>query len=259
VTFGSLFSGIGSLDLGLERAGMVCRWQVENDRACLHVLNNHWPQIRKYEDARQVELSTVERVDLIAGGDPCPTRSRAGSIHGRDKQEDLWPEFLRWVSFLQPLWVLRENVPSPDLDDCAWQLECVGYSTTALELEGAFITAQARRRQFLVGVLATAGHCPTRAFSDCESDMRDRQALLEAGEAVACLTTHPYRMDSRDNYVFEPGRGVRIPARVERERLTGLPDGHTGGVSFRAACRQTGNAVITHKAEWIGRRILAED
>jgi DNA (cytosine-5)-methyltransferase 1 len=51
-TFGSLFAGIGGMDLGLERAGFSCRWQVEIDPWCQRVLAKHWPDVPRYGDIR---------------------------------------------------------------------------------------------------------------------------------------------------------------------------------------------------------------
>jgi DNA (cytosine-5)-methyltransferase 1 len=75
LTFGSLFAGIGGFDLGFERAGMVCRWQIEVDVYCRRVLAKHWPDVRRYEDIRYVGAE-LERVDVICGGDPCQANSK---------------------------------------------------------------------------------------------------------------------------------------------------------------------------------------
>jgi len=68
LTVGSLFSGIGGIDLGLERAGMRVVWQVEWDKWCRTVLRRHWPGVQQYGDVRDVDWTEVQRVDVLAGG-----------------------------------------------------------------------------------------------------------------------------------------------------------------------------------------------
>src|SRR3990167_10402238 len=51
---GSLFSGIGGMDLGLERAGMEVVWQCEIDPYRRRVLEKHWPNAVMYEDVRSI-------------------------------------------------------------------------------------------------------------------------------------------------------------------------------------------------------------
>ena len=106
MTFGSLFSGIGGMDLGLERAGMECRWQVEIDPFCNRVLEKHWPHVRRYGDIRTFGAE-LERVDLIAGGFPCQDVSIAGLKRGitEDSRSGLWSEFARIIGEQIGAWV----------------------------------------------------------------------------------------------------------------------------------------------------------
>lgn len=55
---GSIFTGIGGFDLGLERAGMRVVWQCESDDYCRRVLAKHWPDVPCYEDVRELRSST---------------------------------------------------------------------------------------------------------------------------------------------------------------------------------------------------------
>lgn len=52
ITVGSLFSGIGGFDLGLERAGMEVLWQVEYDEQAQAVLRHHWPNVEIHKGRR---------------------------------------------------------------------------------------------------------------------------------------------------------------------------------------------------------------
>ncbi len=65
LTVGSLFSGIGGLDLGLERAGMRVVWQSEIDPYACKVLAKHWPEVPNHGDIKRIDWRTVEPVDVI--------------------------------------------------------------------------------------------------------------------------------------------------------------------------------------------------
>ena len=111
MTFGSLFAGIGGFDLGLERAGMRCLWQVEIDDYARRVLAKHWPDVARYGDVRGCGADNLARVDLICGGFPCQDISGAGKQAGlKGEQSGLWSEFHRTVCELKPRWVVVENV-----------------------------------------------------------------------------------------------------------------------------------------------------
>jgi DNA (cytosine-5)-methyltransferase 1 len=111
MTVGSLFSGIGGIDLGLERAGMTIRWQVEKDAWCRRVLSKHWPDVPKYEDITTLTGHELERVDVLAGGFPCQPASLAGTRKGNEDVERwLWPHFGKLIRVLRPRIVLVENV-----------------------------------------------------------------------------------------------------------------------------------------------------
>src|ERR1044071_2209829 len=108
--FGELFAGFGGIGLGLEQAGMVCRWQVESDPFCQKVLTKHWPNVPKFNDVREVGKHNLESVDLICGGFPCQPYSVCGKGLGASDDRFLWPEMLRVVSELNPEWVVGDNV-----------------------------------------------------------------------------------------------------------------------------------------------------
>lgn len=111
IKFGSLFSGIGGFDLGLERAGMKCLWQVEIDDYANRVLEKHWPEVKRYKDVREIGSHNLEPVDLICGGFPCQPHSLAGKRQASADKRDLWGEFARIIRELRPRYVVAENVP----------------------------------------------------------------------------------------------------------------------------------------------------
>ena len=240
MTFGSLFSGIGGMDLGLERAGMTCRWQVEIDEYANNVLAAHWPDVPRYRDVRTFAHERIDglSVELIAGGFPCQDISDAGKRRGIDgERSGLWSEFARVVRVLRPRLVLVENVPA----------------------------LLRRGMQRVLGDLAACGYdaewdcIPACAFG---AHFRGDRVFIVAEDTAAGGVRRERRWSTNEPQVAHSW-GIDEFTRLLRHELQhGIPAGSLGrisdGVSHRVdRLRGIGNAVVPQVAEWIGTRILA--
>ena len=148
MTVGSLFSGIGGFDLGLERAGMTIKWQVEIDDFCNKVLEKHWPDVKRYRDIKELRGDELEPVDLICGGFPCQPFSAAGKRRSKEDDRYLWPEMLRVIRAVRPNWIVGENVAgivSLALDDVLSDLENEGYTCQSFIIPACAVNAPHRR------------------------------------------------------------------------------------------------------------------
>lgn len=239
-TFGSLFAGIGGIDLGLERAGMTCLWQVEINEYATKVLFKHWPHITRFRDIRDCGAHNLRRVDLIAGGFPCQDISDAGKRLGLDgKRSSLWSEMYRIVCELRPRYVLVENVAAltyRGLDRVLGALAQAGYDAEWTVLRASdFGLFHERKRLFLVAYpysnrqVCVFAHYPQRSIGLYSGEQTpDKMVLLR--DMVAQL---------------EQRWGTSSVCRID----DGLP-------CWLDRLEAVGNAVVPHIAEYIGRSIL---
>jgi DNA (cytosine-5)-methyltransferase 1 len=278
LTFGSLFAGIGGFDLGLERAGMVCQWQVEIDPFCQKVLAKHWPNVRRHADVREVGKHNLKPVDVICGGFPCQPHSLAGKRKGAADDRDLWPEYRRVIAELNPAWVIGENVPgirTTILDSVLSDLENLNYAWQAFIIPACAVDARHRRdRIFIVAYSASKQKHAERDRPGGFSEQSGR--TVEDGREAA----RPAHREAGHNGFS--GRGSVVPhANGEGlEGANGTGATRAGGWSLQCVkrygwqpepgmgrvangvpdrvdrLRSLGNAVVPQLAEFIGRLVV---
>jgi DNA (cytosine-5)-methyltransferase 1 len=162
-TVGSLFSGIGGLDLGLERAGMKVVWQSEIDPFACKVLKKHWPRVVNHGDIKQIDWGTVEPVDIICGGYPCQPFSTAGKRKGTDDPRHLWPWVRTAISELRPQYAILENVRghlSMGGLQVIGELAEIGYDAEWRVVSAAGLGAPHRRDRIIIVAYPNSGDAP---------------------------------------------------------------------------------------------------
>ena len=241
-TFGSLFAGVGGFDLGFERAGMACEWQVEIDDYANQVLEKHWPDVHRERDIRTSGGHNLQSVDVICGGFPCQDISYAGRGAGLDgERSGLFFEAIRVVRELQPRMVVLENVAAlltRGLDRVLGTLAEIGFDAEWHCIPAAAVGApHSRDRTFIIAYTNGDGVvqrpvigemewlCGVRRWGEKEYGFGKVSEALRAGRL--------------GDFAGVPRVDGRVPDGLDKDRLKG-----------------PGNCVVPQVAEFIGKKIM---
>jgi DNA (cytosine-5)-methyltransferase 1 len=289
LTFGSLFAGIGGFDLGFERAGMDCRWQVERDDYASRVLAKHWPDVTRWRDVETFPPTGQDwSVDVICAGPPCQPISLAGKRKGSLDGRWMWGECLRVVATLQPSVFVAENPASLLSDDggrtfggIAAALQAAGYGVQWETIAASDFGAPHRRSRVFVVARKDPGLGEVRSLRGLHlhdtHEPRSRVRMpADRGVGAEPVRAESHLADangegSQGTVLEHPGEGLPRPRcgawRDEDEEVPNAakrwwsaePDvGRMAhGISSRVdRLRCLGNAVVPQVAEWIGRRVI---
>jgi len=209
-TYGSLFSGVGGMDLGFDDH-FDCVFQVEWDKNCQTILRRHWPQVPKWADVCDVNGAEIPPCDVLTFGSPCQDLSVAGKRAGLDgDRSSMFFEAIRIIKEMRhatrseptgpfPRVAVWENVPGALSSNGGADFRAVLDSMVdcgAVECEWAVLDAQhfgvpqRRRRVFLVAIFdpAIAANCPTTLLPVFKGGRRDYAKGRPARKSVAGST-----------------------------------------------------------------------
>ena len=112
-TLGGLFSGIGGIESGFEKAGFKTLWSNENDPYSVRSFKHNYKHQLYAEDIRKVDFKKLKPVDVLVGGFPCQAFPVAGYQKGfKDPRGNLFFDICRAITELpkMPKVVMLENV-----------------------------------------------------------------------------------------------------------------------------------------------------
>lgn len=210
LAIGSLFSGIGGLDLSVEAhfasLGFDARtvFQVEHDAFCNTILARHFPgAARLVRDVRAAGAANLAPIDALCAGFPCQPVSLAGRRKAREDARWLWPECARIIGEFRPRYVFLENVPGlltaddgRAFGDVLGSLAALGYDAEWDCLRASDVGAPHRRERWFL-------------LAYCDGERQPQPQGVQPDESRRAV-------DGRESAVDAAGAGA--PAAQQRGR-----------------------------------------
>ena len=108
----SLFDGMSCGQIALNKLGIKYDnyFASEIDKYAIQVTQNNYPNTKQIGSVLDVKGEDLPKIDLLFGGSPCQSFSRAGDGSGFDGKSKLFWEFIRVLKETKPTYFLLENV-----------------------------------------------------------------------------------------------------------------------------------------------------
>lgn len=160
----SLFSGLGGLDLGFERAGFKVTWANDSAADAVQSYQANFGLKPVHASINDLTIAEIPEADVIIGGPPCQSFSLVGQRDPQDARAQLVFRFLDVVKHRQPEAFVMENVPGITssrlngvrlTEALLTAFEVIGYQVAAYSLMATdFGVPQLRRRVVIMGARA---------------------------------------------------------------------------------------------------------
>ena len=260
----SLFDGMSCGQIALNRIGVKYNnyFASEIDKYAIDVTQHNYPKTIQLGDITKLYVSTLPKIDLLIGGSPCQSFSRAGNNTGFDGKSGLFWEYVRILNEVKPTYFLLENViMKKEWEDIITE----ALNVNPIEISSAKFVPQARKRLYWTNI-PNVGQPEQKHYNI--SDFIEGEGfpsacgidrIFKQKNIFNTLTATYYKgirgssrpaVSIRESFLDDDRTAHRMLMPEECERLQTVPIGYTKSASNTQRYKMLGNGwtvdVIAH-------------
>lgn len=261
----SLFDGISCARLALSNINIkpTNYFASEVNKHAIKVSNNNWNDVTQLGDVCNIQSNQLPNIDLLIGGSPCQDLSSA-NLTGKGLngiKSKLLYEYIRLLNELKPKYFLLENVNS--MKQCYKDIITELTNVKPILINSNLLTAQNRSRLYWTNISNITQPIDMELYlKDIIQYDVDVSMHYSPIESINKLMSRkpkwkPHTLDDKASAVLSTYRKVVFPgtilhwddspskcrrlSEIEYERLQGLPDDYTKGISSNQRYIAIGN------------------
>jgi site-specific DNA-cytosine methylase len=260
----SLFDGCAGARQALDNLGINCTYYAsEVDKYAIQIAMKNYPDIIQLGDITKLDESNLPKdIDLLVGGSPCQGFSFAGKqLNFNDPRSRLFFEFIRIFKETKPKYFVLENVKmKKEYQDVI--SEYLGVQPVVIN--SSLLTAQNRERLYWTNIPSVEQPVDRGLFlcdvispgsgkyltKETSSRPRTIRNIRRPDQKSFCLLATMYKLSQSNGMTVVDDNGLRCISPIECERLQGMKDNYTEGVSNTQRYKMIGNGftipVIEH-------------